>query len=47
MIRATGAKFRMLASEPPSCFLDLEARGVSEEREEARDMIGRVVAGDT
>lgn len=28
MIRATGAKLRMLASDPPSFFLDLEARRV-------------------
>jgi hypothetical protein len=46
IIRATGAKLRMLASESPACFLDLEARldsgGGGEE--DSWDMIGRLVA---
>jgi hypothetical protein len=47
MIRATGAKLRMLASDALSlCFLVLEARAVvsGEGDEEAWDMIGRVTA---
>jgi hypothetical protein len=41
MILATGAKLRMLASDVPSFFLDLEARGDSGDREEGSwDMIG-------
>ena len=47
MIRATGAKLRMLASDSRSlCFLVLEVRAVvsGEGGEEAWDMIGRVTA---
>lgn len=43
MIRATGAKFLMLASDEVSCFPGLVARGGSGE-EESWDMIGLVNA---
>jgi hypothetical protein len=45
IIRATGAKLRMLASDVPSLFFVLEARGVLGDdggEEEAWDMIGRL-----
>lgn len=42
MIRATGAKLRMLASDVLSCFLAPDAQGEfwESDEEEARDMIG-------
>lgn len=48
IIRATGAKLRMLASEESSCFPPLEGRGVVSGgggEDEAWDMIGRVTSG--
>ena len=48
MIRATGAKLRMLASDKSSCFPDLEGRVVSGRGgdEDASDMI-ELVTSDT
>lgn len=44
IIRATGAKLRMSASDPPSFLLDLEGRRACSTGEESWDIAGNLVA---